>query len=423
MVVGFLGNPAKADSLQLVIAADHTTGYSRTLFKHWIDADKDGCDTRAEVLIEEATSKPKVGSKCTLTGGKWLSAYDGVEVTSASKLDVDHMVPLAEAWRSGAWKWSSSQRQAYANDLSDARALIAVTLSTNRSKGDKDPALWLPAKEQCAYTENWIAIKVKYSLTVDAKEATKLNSLINSCGLGVPSAPTPTQTLSATPTITPTTTPTPKVATYAPVVVSLKSGKMGNNLEFTYLSPINWGGLPANLSAVMKFPVTLKSSVDANVISVIVAHTDGVQTIVVDGSWNWNYVKAGDSKILDLSIPLAYLQGERLKGYSGGYSFKISAYYKDSSIRDTDLAIPIDFVMPTTTPTITPTPVATPTPTPIVSTAPVITPTPTPVESSSSLIVTPGAFCAPAGAIGKSTSGVSYTCKTSPTDTRNRWRQ
>ena len=296
LVVGFLGTPAKAESLQLVVAADHTTGYSRALFKHWIDADKDGCDTRAEVLIEEAVTKPKVGSKCALTGGKWLSAYDGVEVTSATKLDVDHMVPLAEAWRSGAWKWSSSQRQAYANDLSDSRALIAVTLSTNRSKGDKDPALWMPSIDQCTYTQNWIAIKTKYSLTVDAKEATKLNSLINSCGLGVSNTPTPTPVVSATPTFsaTPTVTSTP-----------------------------------------------------------------------------------------------------------------------------TPLVTPTPVVTPSTTPSTTPSAIPSATPTP----APVIAPTPTPVESSSSLIVTPGAFCSPAGAIGKSTSGVSYTCKTSPTDTRNRWRQ
>ena len=292
--------PTTANSAELVIAADRTSGYNRSLFKHWIDADRNGCNTRAEVLIEEAVVKPKVGSKCTLTGGKWFSAYDGVEVTSASKLDVDHMVPLAEAWRSGAWKWSAAQRQAYANDLSDSRALIAVTLSTNRSKGDKDPALWMPAKEQCTYTVNWIAIKVKYSLTVDTKEATKLNTLIDSCGLGITSTPTPTPTVSSTPTVTPT-----------PAVSATPT-------------------------------VTPTPTVSA-------------------------------------------------------------------------------------TPTITPTPVitpsATPTPTPTVSTAPVNTPTPAPVENNNSLIVTPGAFCAPAGATGNSRTGVSYTCKTSPTDTRNRWRQ
>jgi hypothetical protein len=147
--------------------------------------------------------------------------------------------------------------------------------------------------------------------------------------------------------ITPTPTPTPKVATYAPVQVSLKSAKIDNDLEFTYLSPINWGGLPANIAAEMKFPVTLKSSVDANIIRVLVQHTDGVQNIVVSGSWDWQYVKAGDSKVLDLTIPLAYLQGERLKGYTGGYTLKVFLNYKDTSKREFRLEIPIDFVMPT----------------------------------------------------------------------------
>lgn len=202
LVVGFLGTPARADSLQLEVAEDRTTGYNRTLFKHWIDADKDGCDTRAEVLLEEAVTKPKVGAKCKLSGGKWLSSYDGKTITNASQLDVDHLVPLAEAWRSGAWKWTPAQRQAYANDLEDSRALIAVTLSSNRSKGDKDPSKWMPANGQCNYAENWVAIKTKYALTFDEIEASKLVRIIEGCGLNatainqlsIPDAPTPSPT-------------------------------------------------------------------------------------------------------------------------------------------------------------------------------------------------------------------------------------
>ena len=136
LVVGFLGTPAQAETFQLTVADDKATGYNRALFKHWIDVDKDGCDTRAEVLIEEAIVKPKIGPKCKLTGGKWLSAYDGKTLTNASQLDVDHLVPLAEAWRSGAWKWTAAQRQSFANDLENSEALVAVTLTTNRSKGD-----------------------------------------------------------------------------------------------------------------------------------------------------------------------------------------------------------------------------------------------------------------------------------------------
>ena len=192
---------ASATDVPLTVAEDKLTGYDRKLFKHWIDADKDGCNTRAEVLIEEAIVKPKIGFKCKLTGGKWLSAFDGKTITNASQLDVDHMVPLAEAWRSGAWKWTAAQRQVFANDLENSEALIAVTRSTNRSKGDKDPSLWMPAKNQCIYIQNWISVKIKYSLTADPQEAEKLNSLVSTCGLdgtteiaSVPEvSPTPTQ--------------------------------------------------------------------------------------------------------------------------------------------------------------------------------------------------------------------------------------
>ena len=200
-IVTPLAHPASAGDGTLFIAPDYLNGYDRALFKHWSDADKDGCDTRAEVLIEEAIVKPKIGPKCKLTGGKWISAYDGKTVTNASKLDVDHLVPLAEAWRSGAWKWTAAQRQVFANDLENSEALIAVTRSTNRSKGDKDPSLWMPAKNQCIYIQNWISVKIKYSLTADPQEAEKLNSLVSTCGLdgtteiaSVPEvSPTPTQ--------------------------------------------------------------------------------------------------------------------------------------------------------------------------------------------------------------------------------------
>ncbi len=87
----------------LYIASDYLQGYDRKLFKHWIDEDKDKCDTRAEVLIEEAVTKPKINKKnCALTGGKWISPYDNKTHTKAGALDIDHLVPLAEAWRSGA---------------------------------------------------------------------------------------------------------------------------------------------------------------------------------------------------------------------------------------------------------------------------------------------------------------------------------
>ena len=167
--------PANSDETDLIqFAEEYVGGYDRKLFNHWIDADKDGCDTRKEVLIAEATVKPKIGAKCVLSGGTWLSSYDNKTVKgSGTGLDVDHMVPLAEAWRSGAWQWTPEEREIFANDLLDERVLIAVSASSNRSKSDKDPAKWLPkgSKEAvCDYVFNWVSVKYRFSLTVDPKE-------------------------------------------------------------------------------------------------------------------------------------------------------------------------------------------------------------------------------------------------------------
>lgn len=174
---------AQAFELPLTVAADQLSGYERSLFKHWIDADKDRCDTRKEVLIQEAVDLPKLGSGCVFNGGSWISSYDALVTNDYSTLDIDHMIPLSEAWRSGAWKWSPAQREAFANDLTDPRALIAVTASLNRQKSDQDPSTWLPPENKCTYVSNWIAIKVRYSLTVDSAEANALMSLVASCNI------------------------------------------------------------------------------------------------------------------------------------------------------------------------------------------------------------------------------------------------
>lgn len=178
----FVGNTKRALE-SLTIAAESRTGYERSLFRHWIDADGDGCNTRYEVLIAEAVTKPRVGQRCRLTGGRWVSAYDGIQTTSTRALDIDHVVPLAEAWDSGASNWTSERRMQFANDLGDSRSLIAVTASSNRQKSDQDPAEWLPSKGRCTYLVNWIAVKVRWSLTIDQAEHDALLRLIGECGL------------------------------------------------------------------------------------------------------------------------------------------------------------------------------------------------------------------------------------------------
>lgn len=145
----------------------------------------------------------------------------------------------------------------------------------------------------------------------------------------------------------PKTQPTQVVATFAPVEVKLNSVKIENDLEITYFSPINWGGLVANDQAVMKFPVTLKSNVDANIVRVLVQHSEGVQHIVVSGNWDWEYVKAGESKTLDLNISWGAIKSRRELGYAGGYTFKVFLNYKDKTKRETSFQVPIEFVLPT----------------------------------------------------------------------------
>jgi hypothetical protein len=155
------------------VAEERIGGYKRALFKHWIDANRNGKDTRAEVLIAESLVTVRFSSTGkTVSTGKWLSLYDGETWTKASDVDVDHVVALAEAWRSGAWKWSSSRRQAYANDLGVAWSLRAVTDNVNQSKSDDDPTYWLPPLESatCLYLTEWVAVKIRWKLSVDAEE-------------------------------------------------------------------------------------------------------------------------------------------------------------------------------------------------------------------------------------------------------------
>ncbi|MFF6979292.1 HNH endonuclease family protein [Streptomyces sp. NPDC008343] len=158
----------------LPVAAESRDGYDRNMFRHWNTGDDpaDGCNTRAEILIHEAVTPPTVGPGCRLTGGSWLSYYDAIVVTSASGLDIDHMVPLAEAWDSGASAWTPQRREAYANDEGAEASLVAVTARSNRSKADQDPAQWLPpaADVHCRYLAEWVGTKLRWDLAVDHTE-------------------------------------------------------------------------------------------------------------------------------------------------------------------------------------------------------------------------------------------------------------
>lgn len=165
----------------LPVATEVRTGYDRTLFPHWVDADGDGCHTRNEVLIAEADDPVTVGSGCSLSGGRWFSYYDRVSWTQTSDVDIDHMVPLAEAWDSGARSWTTATRQAYANDLGDYRSLVGVTDNINQAKGDQDVAEWLPQYDRCRYLREFVAVKHRWRLSVDSAEKQAMKSVGSSC--------------------------------------------------------------------------------------------------------------------------------------------------------------------------------------------------------------------------------------------------
>ncbi|MFB7359467.1 HNH endonuclease family protein [Streptomyces gardneri] len=170
---------------QIPVAAEHREGYSRTLYKHWNKGlnPSDGCNTRKEVILTEAVEAPQIAAGCALTGGSWLSPYDGVVVTDAARLDVDHFVPLAEVYDSEQTPWSPARREAYANDQDSPDTLIAVTAASNRSKSDKDPAEWLPsdASYHCTYATTWVGTKLRWNLAADEDERQALLGLAEEC--------------------------------------------------------------------------------------------------------------------------------------------------------------------------------------------------------------------------------------------------
>lgn len=160
------------------------TGYQRELFKHWIDSDHDGCDAREEVLIAESRGKAQVDPYgCKVIEGDWYSLYDGLTFTDPAELDIDHMVPLGEAWDSGASAWEAERRQAFANDLDHPQALRAVSASSNRSKGDLDPGQWKPTRDAawCEYANDWVTVKKAWDLTADQNEVDDLRVMLRTC--------------------------------------------------------------------------------------------------------------------------------------------------------------------------------------------------------------------------------------------------
>lgn len=170
-----------------VRAEDYSRPYDRSRFGYdlgW-DADHDGCVTRKEVLIRDALVIDHVSRSCAVSG-TWVSLYDDRRTTDPYSLEVDHLIPLAEAWHAGADRWSHRRQIAFGNDLGYRWTLLPVTAALNQGegagKGDKEPGEWLPPRHRCTYVEAWIAVKYRWALSVDPGEKAALERDLDRCG-------------------------------------------------------------------------------------------------------------------------------------------------------------------------------------------------------------------------------------------------
>lgn len=171
---------------QLPIADENGDGYRRAAFgKGWKDLDGNGCSTRDEILARDLENTES-SNGCVITSGTLNDPYTGASIDftrgekSSQAVQIDHQVPLSQAWASGARDWDKERRVEFANDPEN---LLAVDGSANQSKQDKDAAEWLPdnPNEQCGYVARQVYIKDKYQLSIDQREHDALSDVLQSC--------------------------------------------------------------------------------------------------------------------------------------------------------------------------------------------------------------------------------------------------
>ncbi|MHA6806294.1 HNH endonuclease family protein [Salinifilum ghardaiensis] len=167
------------------------SGYERDEFDVWA-SQGDGCDTRAELLKHTSSTPAETNEHCTVQSGTWRGAYTGQTITDASEVDVDHLVPLAEAWRSGANSWPERLREQFGNDLAHGNLVVAES-STNSEKSDQDPAKWMPPQERCGYAADYVLVTAHWNeqaqqaggeLSLDQAEHDALQRQLEQCAGG-----------------------------------------------------------------------------------------------------------------------------------------------------------------------------------------------------------------------------------------------
>jgi hypothetical protein len=200
--------PAPAPGAQTALAVLATlpvkgrapaTGYDRDQFgQAWADVDRNGCDTRNDVLARDLTGEAfKSGTQdCVVVSGTLADPYTGQTIAfqrgDGTSVDIDHVVALGNSWQTGAFAWDLAKRTALANDPLN---LLAVDYSANRQKGDGDAATWLPARTgyRCAYVARQVAVKAAYGLWVTPAERDAIDRVLSGC----PDEPLPAASIPA----------------------------------------------------------------------------------------------------------------------------------------------------------------------------------------------------------------------------------
>ena len=173
--------------MSIAVAPIHSDlpAYDRDEWRHWIDEDGDCRNTRQEALVAESVSPVEYtdSDQCRVASGEWIDPYSGVLYADPSDLQIDHLVPLANAHASGGWAWSDSRKRAYANDLSFSGHLVAVNGPDNQAKGKSGPEDWQPPASSywCQYAIDWITIKNSWGLTATEAEFAALAEMLDTC--------------------------------------------------------------------------------------------------------------------------------------------------------------------------------------------------------------------------------------------------
>lgn len=456
--------PASSPLGSLTVENERPNGFRRALFSENLDTDRDGCRTVDEVLIRDSTIAPVIGRRCRVSAGSWTSPFDGLTSTRASAVRVTHLVTLREAWESGAHSWTAARRAEFANNLDDDAAFAVVTRRVALQKGERDPSNWLPPRTSyhCTYVTDWVNVKSTWGLSMDQSEYARVRNVLASCSTDTGAAAPPSSTA---PSSTPIAPVASALALLADISVVPEAPAGYSRSLFPHWKDLDGDGCDTREEVLIRDSVTT-------------AQVDPFGCQVRAGDWFSPYDGASwsDRGRVDIDHVVALKEAwdsgahawttERRTEYANDLSDPRTLLAVTDSVNqsksDKDPAqwmpplaayhctylsswvavkarwgLSMDTAersavasglakCPATGVSTVPAPVdVVPGAGSTVVSSPATTQT-TATSNPSGLVagfVTPGAFCAPQGALGASSKGVIYTCKTSDTDTRARWRR